>query len=89
MLKSMGRNLRCELKAYQLLLKDNRTPRLAGYLLGFAVCYVLMPFDIIPDFIPVIGQLDDIVIVTILVILAMKMVPKEVIEDCRIEANRA
>jgi len=71
------------------LLKDNRTPKLAGYLLGLAVCYILVPFDVIPDFIPVLGQLDDIVIVTILVILAMKMVPKEVIEDCRIKANRA
>ena len=71
------------------MLKDNRTPKLAGYLLGLAVCYILVPFDVIPDFIPVLGQLDDIVIVTILVILAMKMVPKEVIEDCRIKANRA
>ena len=62
---------------------------MAGYLLGLAVCYILVPFDVIPDFIPVLGQLDDIVIVTILVILAMKMVPKEVIEDCRIKANRA
>ena len=71
------------------MLKDNRTPKLAGDLLGLAVCYILVPFDVIPDFIPVLGQLDDIVIVTILVILAMKMVPKEVIEDCRIKANRA
>lgn len=89
MLKSMGRNLKREFKTYQLLLKDNRTPRLARYLLGLAVFYVLMPFDVIPDFIPVIGQLDDIVIVTILVVLAMKIVPKEVVEDCRMEANRA
>lgn len=89
MLKPIKRNLKRELKTYQLLLKDNRTPRLARYLLGFAVCYALMPFDIIPDFIPVMGHLDDIVIVTVLVILAIKMIPKEVVEDCRIEVNRA
>lgn len=86
-LKSMGRNLKRELKTYQLLLKDNRTPKLARYLLGFAVCYVLLPFDVIPDFVPVIGYLDDIVVVTAIVILALKMIPKEVIDDCRTKAN--
>jgi len=88
-LKSLVRNLKREFTVYQLVLKDNRTPRLARLLLRLAIAYTLLPFDIIPDFIPIIGQLDDIIIVPALVILALKMIPKEVVEDCRIRANGA
>ena len=74
---------------YQLVLKDRRTPRLAKFLLGLAVGYALSPVDLIPDFVPVLGYLDDIVLVPALVLLALKMVPREVIEDCRLKANSA
>jgi len=76
-----------EIKVYQLVLKDSRTPILAKFLLGLAVGYTLLPFDIIPDFIPVIGHIDDGIIVPVLVIVALKMIPREVIEDCRIRTN--
>ncbi|MDO9584880.1 MAG: YkvA family protein [Syntrophales bacterium] len=82
-LKSVGRDLKQELRVYQLVLKDSRTPQAAKLILGMAVGYALMPFDLIPDFIPVIGHLDDAVIVPLLVILALKMIPGEIIEDCR------
>jgi len=82
-LKSLGRDLKQEVKVYQLVLKDSRTPKLAKLLLGLAVGYTLLPFDIIPDFIPVIGHLDDFIIVPSLVIVALKMIPSEVLEDCR------
>jgi uncharacterized membrane protein YkvA (DUF1232 family) len=74
---------------YQFVLKDRRTPRLAKFLLGLAVGYALSPIDLIPDFLPGLGYLDDIVLVPALVILALKMVPREVIEDCRARANSA
>ena len=82
-LKRISRTLKREVRVYQLVLKDSRTPLLAKVLLGLAVGYALMPFDIIPDFIPVIGHLDDLVIIPVLVILALKLTPKEVIEECR------
>jgi uncharacterized membrane protein YkvA (DUF1232 family) len=82
-LKTIGKNLKNEIKVYQLVLKDRRTPKLAKILLGLAVGYTLLPFDIIPDFIPVIGHLDDVIIVPALVILSLKMIPKEVVEECR------
>jgi len=82
-LKSVGRTLKHELKVYQLVLKDNRTPKLAKVLLGLAVGYALLPFDFIPDFILVIGYLDDAIIVPLLVIIALKLVPTAVLADCR------
>jgi uncharacterized membrane protein YkvA (DUF1232 family) len=86
-LKSIGRNLKHEIKVYQLVLRDSRTPRLAKFFLGLAVGYALLPFDIIPDFIPVIGHLDDVIIVPALIVIALRMIPKEVVEDCRIRVN--
>lgn len=86
-LKAVGRNLKREIQVYRLVLKDHRTPRLAKILLGLAVGYAVLPFDIIPDFIPVIGQLDDLIIVPALIIVALKMIPKEVVEECRARAN--
>ena len=85
-LKSVQRDFKQKLAAYRLVLKDPRTPRLAKVLLGIAVGSLLLPFDLIPDFIPVVGHLDDLIIVPTLVILALKLIPPEVIEDCR---NRA
>ncbi len=64
-LTSKRRNLKHGIQVYQLVLRDPRTPRLAKILLGLAVGYVLLPFDLIPDFIPVIGHLDDLITVTV------------------------
>jgi len=86
-LKSLTRALKREIKVYQLVIKDKRTPKAAKLLLGLAVGYALMPFDLIPDFIPVIGHLDDVIILPVLVYIALKLTPKEVIEDCRRKVN--
>jgi uncharacterized membrane protein YkvA (DUF1232 family) len=86
-LKAVGRGLKQELRVYRLVLKDKRTPKMARIILGIAVGYALMPFDLIPDFIPVIGHIDDAVIVPLLVILALKMIPGEIIEDCRVRVR--
>lgn len=87
-LKSIGMTLKRELKAYQQMLRHRRTPKTAKLLLALAVGYLLLPFDLIPDFIPLIGQIDDMMIVPALVFLAVKMIPKEVIEECRMTAEK-
>jgi len=88
-LKSISRSFKREVKVYRLVLKDGRTPKPAKLLLGLAIGYLFLPFDVVPDFIPVLGQLDDVIIVPALVIVALKMIPKDVIEDCRARAKSA
>ncbi len=53
-------------------------------LLGLAVGYTFLPFDIIPDFIPVIGHLDDAIIIPLLLYVALRFVPKQVIDEHRL-----
>lgn len=77
------KHIKREVKVYQLVLKDKRTPLAAKVLLGLAIGYLLMPFELIPDFIPVIGYLDDLLIVGLLVYLALKLIPKQVVEEAR------
>ncbi|HTK69221.1 MAG TPA: YkvA family protein [Candidatus Eisenbacteria bacterium] len=83
MLREAYARFRRELRVYQAVLKDPRTPRLAKWLLRLAIAYALSPIDLIPDFIPVIGHLDDAVIVPGLIVLAVRLVPNDVLEDCR------
>jgi len=81
--EELRRSLAQELSVYQLVAKDKRTPWTARALLGCAVGYLLLPFDLIPDFLPIIGHLDDVIIVPALIWLALKLIPQEVIDDAR------
>jgi uncharacterized membrane protein YkvA (DUF1232 family) len=86
-LKAIKDRFKLELNVYRLILNDPRTPRPAKWLLGAAIAYAISPIDLIPDFIPVLGYLDDVLIVPTLVILAVKLIPQEVVEDCRRRAK--
>ena len=86
-LKTVWKTFKLELKTYKLVIQDSKTPRIAKWLLGIAIAYALSPIDFIPDFIPVIGLLDDAVIVPLLVVLALKVTPREIVEDCRFKAK--
>jgi uncharacterized membrane protein YkvA (DUF1232 family) len=86
-LKSLGRQLKREFALYRLVLKHPQTPWVAKLFLGLAVGYLLLPFDLIPDFIPVLGQLDDIVIIPVLLYLALLFIPQWIIQSCREQVN--
>jgi uncharacterized membrane protein YkvA (DUF1232 family) len=81
--KRLARLFKSELAVYKLVLKDSKTPLSGKLFLALAVGYALLPFDLIPDFIPILGQLDDAIIVPLLVILALKVIPKEIIDEHR------
>ncbi len=87
-LKAAGQAFRREVQTYRLLAQHPRTPKLAKALIAAAVAYALSPIDLIPDFIPVLGHLDDVVVVGVLVITARRLIPAEVIEECSANAGR-
>jgi uncharacterized membrane protein YkvA (DUF1232 family) len=82
----LWRRLRRELAVYRLALADPRTPRAAKWLLRFVLVYLLSPLDLIPDAIPIIGFLDDAVLLPGLLLLARRLIPAEVLADCRARA---
>lgn len=77
--------LRDELAYYRALAMHPGVPRMSRWLLVGAIAYLLSPFDLIPDFIPIIGQLDDVVIVPSMIWLALSFVSRETKDRIRCE----
>ncbi|MDD5223094.1 MAG: YkvA family protein [bacterium] len=75
--------LRRETYALYLSIRDPRTPWPARLLAVFVVGYAFSPIDLIPDFIPVLGYLDDLVLIPLGIILVRKLIPEDVLADCR------
>ena len=66
--------------------RDPRTPWYARVVATAVVAYALSPFDLIPDFVPVLGYLDDLIIVPLGILLVVRMIPKDLMEEFRAEA---
>ena len=86
-LRKRAGGLKTEVYALYLAYRDPRVPFYAKAFLAIIIGYALSPIDLIPDFIPVLGYLDDLVIVPLGVFLALKMIPEEVMEECREKAR--
>lgn len=82
-LKTRARALKNEAFAVYLAAKDPRTPWYAKALIFFVVAHTFSPIDLIPDFIPVLGYLDDLIITPGGLWLAVRMIPPEVLEETR------
>jgi uncharacterized membrane protein YkvA (DUF1232 family) len=85
-LKTRARELKAEVVALYLATRHPRTPWYAKVFLLSIVAYALSPVDLIPDFIPVLGLLDEIVLLPFAIALAVKMVPPAVMAECRMRA---
>jgi len=86
-LKDKARKLKTDTYALYLASKDPRVPWYGKVFFGLVVAYALSPIDLIPDFIPVLGYLDDLIIIPVGIYLSLKMIPREVLEDCREKAQ--
>jgi len=86
-LKERAKQLKIDIPAVFLALKKKETPLLAKIIAGITVGYALSPIDLVPDFIPVLGYLDDLIILPALVALTIKLIPTEVFAQCRIESD--
>jgi uncharacterized membrane protein YkvA (DUF1232 family) len=82
-LKAHAKALKGEIHALYLAARDPRTPWHAKAIIGCVVAYALSPIDLIPDFIPVLGYLDDLLLLPMGIYLALKLIPEEVLIDAR------
>ena len=85
-LKQLAKQLKKETYAVYLASIDQRVPWYARVLAGFTVAYAFSPIDLIPDFIPILGYLDDLIIVPLGIWLVLKMIPPTVLAECREKA---
>ncbi len=86
--KRRARQLELETYALSLAYKDPQTPWYAKVWAGLVLAYAFSPIDLIPDFIPVLGLMDDLVLVPLGVALALRMIPAKVMADAREQARR-
>jgi uncharacterized membrane protein YkvA (DUF1232 family) len=86
-LKDWARSLKRDVTALWLAARDPRVPWAAKAVAGAVAAYALSPIDLIPDFIPVLGYLDDLLIVPLGIALAVRLIPAETLADLRRQAE--
>lgn len=82
-LKERAKKLKSDIPVVFLALKDKRTPVFAKVMAAVTVVYALSPIDLIPDFIPVLGYLDDVILLPSMIALVIKLIPDNVWSECR------
>ena len=86
-LKERAKKLKRDVPAVFLALKDRETPLLAKITAAVTVAYALSPIDLIPDFIPVLGYLDDVILLPLLITLTIRLIPADKLEECRLRTE--
>ena len=85
--KKRVKQLKIEVYTIYLAYKDPRVPWYARIFAACVVGYAFSPIDLIPDFIPILGYLDDLILVPLGIVLALKIIPTEVMAECREQAQ--
>jgi uncharacterized membrane protein YkvA (DUF1232 family) len=86
-IKAWAKQLKMKVFILYFAYKDTRTPWYAKVFSICVVAYAFSPIDLIPDFIPILGYLDDVILIPLGVAFALKMMPKSVIQDCAVKAE--
>ncbi len=81
--KKWAQSIKAEVVALYIAAKDPRTPMLAKLICIIVVAYALSPIDLVPDFIPIIGYLDDLIVVPLGILLAIRLIPAPLMSDFR------
>lgn len=87
-LRELGRTFRRELRFYRLVAGHPQTPTRARIAIGAALAYAASPVDLIPDWIPILGHLDDLIVIPALLYLGLRSIPDAVIRECRSLSER-
>lgn len=82
-MKEKTSELKKQVFTLYLTYKKKETPLIAKVFTAIVVAYALSPIDLIPDFIPVLGYLDDLILIPMGVTIALKLVPAEIMEECK------
>lgn len=85
--RNWARELKSEALVLYLASRHPKTPFFAKIIVGIVVAYAFSPIDLIPDFIPILGYLDDLLLLPIGIALALYLIPTDVIEECREQAK--
>ena len=88
-MRQRARRLKAEMYALYLAYRDPRVPWYARLFAAGVLAYAFSPIDLIPDFIPILGYLDDLILVPLGIALALRMIPASVMADCRVRAAEA
>ncbi|GMO44348.1 MAG: YkvA family protein [Termitinemataceae bacterium] len=86
-LKEKANQIKIDISTLYIVYQKKNVPIIAKIIIVITVVYALSPIDLIPDFIPVLGYLDDLIILPALIILAIKLIPNEMLIKCREESK--
>lgn len=86
-IKAWARKIKKQIFVLYFAYKDERVPWYAKVFTACVVAYAFSPIDFIPDFIPVLGYLDEVILLPIGIMFALKMIPKDVLSDCEVQAK--
>lgn len=86
-LKEKSKKLKCEVTALHLASKRNDVPILPKIIAVIVTAYAFSPIDLIPDFIPILGYLDDVILLPLGIMLVIKLIPTDIMNECRMEAE--
>lgn len=86
-IKAWAKRLKRQIFILYYACKDDRVPWYAKVFIACVVAYAFSPIDLIPDFIPILGYLDDVILLPIGIMLALKMIPKDILSECEVKAK--